>query len=63
MDAVIKGAKQVDVWNAHTWEVPMALQLYESVIPLFKYPTTHNSWAPHPSECADELEDCVQFIY
>ncbi len=41
MDAAIKGAKQVDAWNAQhgTWEVPMALQLYESVIPLFEYPT------------------------
>jgi hypothetical protein len=42
MDAVIKGAKQVDAWNVQhgTWEVPKALQLYESVIPLFEYPTT-----------------------
>jgi hypothetical protein len=49
IDAMIKGAKQVDVWNAQhgTWEVPMALQLYESVIPLFEYPTTaghHIHW-------------------
>jgi hypothetical protein len=48
MDAVIKEAKQVDVWNAQhgTWEVPMALQLYER-IPLFKYATTaghHIRW-------------------
>jgi hypothetical protein len=41
IDAVINGAKQVDAWNVQhgTWEVPMALQLYESVTPLFKYPT------------------------
>jgi hypothetical protein len=49
MDAMVKGAKQVDAWNAQhgTWEVLMALQLYESVIPLFKYPTTaghHIRW-------------------
>jgi hypothetical protein len=39
---VIKGAKQVDAWNVQhgTWEVPMVLQLYESVIQLFEYPTT-----------------------
>ncbi len=42
IDAMIKEAKQVDAWNAQhgIWEVPMALQLYESVIPLFEYPTT-----------------------
>ncbi len=39
MDAVIAGAKQVDVWNEEhgTWEVQMALQFYESVVPLFEY--------------------------
>jgi hypothetical protein len=49
MDAVIAGAKQVDAWNAKhgTWEVTMALRLYESVIPLFECPTTaghHIRW-------------------
>ncbi len=49
MAAAIKGAKQVDASNAQhgTWEVPMALRLYESVIPLFEYPTTaghHIRW-------------------
>jgi hypothetical protein len=49
MDAVIKGVKQVNAWNVQhgTWEVLMALQLYESVIPIFKYPITaghHIRW-------------------
>jgi hypothetical protein len=37
IDAVIEGAKNVDVWNPQsgTWEVGMALRLYESVHPLF----------------------------
>jgi hypothetical protein len=35
------GAKKVNVWNVQhgTLEVTMALKLYESVLPLFKYPT------------------------
>jgi hypothetical protein len=49
MDAVIKRAKQVDAWIAQhgTWEVLMASQFYESVIPLLQYPTTaghHIRW-------------------
>jgi hypothetical protein len=41
IDAVIVGAKKVDAWNPQsgTWEVGMALRLYESVRPLFEYPT------------------------
>ena len=42
IDAVIVGAKKVDAWDPQpgTWEVGMALRLYESVHPLFEYPTT-----------------------
>jgi hypothetical protein len=34
MDAVIAGTKKVNAWNVQhgTWEVPMELQLYESVL-------------------------------
>ena len=42
MDAVIEGAKKVNAWTVQpsgTWDVPMAMQLYESVLPLFEYRT------------------------
>ena len=41
IDAVIVGAKKVDAWKPQsgTWEVRMALDLYESVHHLFEYPT------------------------
>jgi len=41
IDAVIAGAKRVNAWRPQsgTWEVGMALRLYESVRPLFEYPT------------------------
>ena len=41
IDAVIVGAKRVNAWTPQsgTWEVGMALRLYESVRPLFEYPT------------------------
>ncbi len=62
MDAVIKGAKQVDAWNAQhgTWEVPMALQLYESVIPLLEYPTTAG---PHIRQNAQMSWKTVYNLY
>jgi hypothetical protein len=41
IDAVIVGAKKVDAWTPQsgTWEVRMALSLYESVCHLFQYRT------------------------
>ncbi len=41
MAAVITGAQQMGVWDGGngTWDVPWAMQLYNCVQPLFKYPS------------------------
>ncbi len=47
MGAVITGAQQMGVWDGQngTWDVPQAMQLYNSVQPLFKYPSlTSTHW-------------------
>jgi hypothetical protein len=41
MGAVITGAQQMGVWDGQngSWDVPQAMQLYNSVQPLFEYPS------------------------
>ncbi len=41
MGAVIAGAKQVGLWDGRNgaWDIPRAIQLYESVRHLFEYPS------------------------
>ncbi len=41
MGAVITGAQQMGVWDERNgaWDVPWAMQLYNSVQPLFEYPS------------------------
>ncbi len=41
MGAVIAGAKQLQLWDGQNgaWDIPRAIQLYESVWHLFEYPS------------------------
>jgi hypothetical protein len=41
MGAVIAGAKQLGLWDGQngTWDIPRAIQLYESMRHLFEYPS------------------------
>ncbi len=46
--AVITGAQQMGVWDGRNgaWDVPWAMQLYDSVQPLFEYPSlTSTCWS------------------